>query len=261
MYVENIRSIARVDAGSLGVVRTSERLKEHMKEEWMTVESPAVPVALTPLGSGAAVTVDASRVVVAGYTGRDRAAVQRHIDELAEIGVAPPERVPMYYPMPPGTLVTDESVRVRGARTSGEAEPVIIVSGGRTYLGIGSDHTDRELEKEDIGASKRVCPKPLGPSVVEVDLASLDWDACRLRSWVDGTPYQEGLLRELTHPTHLLEGLTAGGADGPTGDVVLFGGTVPLLADTFRFGQAWRVALDLPTGEVIEHHYTVRREN
>ncbi|WP_143287436.1 DUF2848 family protein, partial [Burkholderia cenocepacia] len=36
----------------------------------------------------AAVDVDVERVVIAGWAGRDPAAIQAHIDELAALGVA-----------------------------------------------------------------------------------------------------------------------------------------------------------------------------
>lgn len=35
--------------------------------------------------------------IVAGWTGRDRAAVDHHIAELADLGVAPPSEVPLFY--------------------------------------------------------------------------------------------------------------------------------------------------------------------
>ncbi|MEO9527100.1 MAG: DUF2848 family protein, partial [Roseibium sp.] len=37
------------------------------------------------------------RLIVAGWTGRDRAAVDHHIEELAAIGVPTPSSVPLYY--------------------------------------------------------------------------------------------------------------------------------------------------------------------
>ena len=36
-------------------------------------------------------------LIVAGWTGRDKAAVQHHIDELAELGVPGPSQTPLYY--------------------------------------------------------------------------------------------------------------------------------------------------------------------
>ena len=37
------------------------------------------------------------QLVIAGWTGRDAAAIQHHIDELQAIGVPPPSSVPLYY--------------------------------------------------------------------------------------------------------------------------------------------------------------------
>ena len=48
---------------------------------------------------------DLEMVVVAGYTGRDRASVMHHIDELAAIGIPPPPTVPMYWKFPPWLLM------------------------------------------------------------------------------------------------------------------------------------------------------------
>ena len=58
-------------------------------------------------------------LVVIGYAGRDRAAVEAHIDELAEL--------------------------------------VVVMDGDETFVTPGSDHTDRVLEAVDIVASKGVC--------------------------------------------------------------------------------------------------------
>lgn len=47
------------------------------------------------LGQSMPLSVDT--LIVAGWTGRDHGAVQHHIDELAELGIAPPSQVPLYY--------------------------------------------------------------------------------------------------------------------------------------------------------------------
>ncbi|MEC9166239.1 MAG: DUF2848 family protein, partial [Pseudomonadota bacterium] len=36
-------------------------------------------------------------LVIAGWTGRDAASVQHHVEELAELGVPGPSTVPLYY--------------------------------------------------------------------------------------------------------------------------------------------------------------------
>ena len=52
---------------------------------------PALSFNVIPLqGAPAAVDVQIERVVIAGWAGRDPAAIRAHIDELAALGVAPP---------------------------------------------------------------------------------------------------------------------------------------------------------------------------
>ena len=48
----------------------------------------------TPTGP---VAVPIDNCVVAGWTGRDKAALDHHIEELAAIGVPGPSTVPLYY--------------------------------------------------------------------------------------------------------------------------------------------------------------------
>ena len=85
-------------------------------------------------------------VVVAGWTGRDAAAVTHHIEELSAIGVAPPSQVPLFYRVSNGLLTQAAEIQVLGQETSGEIEPLVIRAGGETWLGLASDHTDRALE-------------------------------------------------------------------------------------------------------------------
>ena len=120
-------------------------------------------------GTGGTIELTGFHAVVAGYTGRDAAAVQHHIDELAAIGVAPPPEVPMFYAVESNTVSSAEQLTVTGDKTSGEIEPLYVRHGGRYYLGIASDHTDRHIETFDIGDSKRACPKPVAGTVIPVD--------------------------------------------------------------------------------------------
>ena len=69
-----------------------------------------------------AVSVQVEEVLLAGYTGRDRAAVQQHIQELQTLGVAPPPRVPMVYVVPPNLVTMDGCIDVGSRHTTGEVE-------------------------------------------------------------------------------------------------------------------------------------------
>lgn len=214
---------------------------------------------LEVLGTGQRLHLDEYQAVVAGYTGRDEKAVRHHIEELAAIGVPEPPQVPMFYGIAPTSVTTARTVEVSADNTSGEAEPVLVRCKGAWYLGMGSDHTDRDLETKDIGESKRACPKPMAPQVVPVpDWTAFDWDAVRLSSSVDGAAYQDGRLEGLRLPDELLRLLRQRGADEGR-DLVCFAGTLPLIRGEFVAGTVWQLRLTLSDGRTISHTYEARK--
>ncbi|RKN37020.1 DUF2848 family protein [Streptomyces hoynatensis] len=214
----------------------------------------ALPIRVA--GTGEELALRPTRLIVAGYTGSDAAAVAAHIEELAAIGIPPPPTVPAFYDLDPALLTCEATVRVRGAQTSGEAEPVLIRHQGRHLLTVGSDHTDRAMERTGIAASKAACPKPVGRLAADLgaDLAALPWESLSLESTVDGTPYQRGGAGGLRHPADTLARMTAALGE-PEGDLVLFLGTLPLLTGSFVYGTRWRLRLGLPDGTRLEHAY------
>ena len=218
-----------------------------------------VPLTFTVIGTDERVTLSQFHAVVAGYTGRDAAAVQHHIDELAAIGVAPPPEVPMFYRMDAALFDNGGEHESSDNLTSGEIEPLYVRHNGRYYLGVGSDHTDRVLETADIGDSKRACPKPVSNQLIAVDsIAKLSLDRCRARSWVDGQLYQEGTLDGLRTPADIIEKLLAR-TDIGDDDFACLGGTLPLLDGTFREGTDWRMELTLPDGTTVENVYKMKK--
>lgn len=201
-----------------------------------------------------------AHLVVAGYTGRDETAVRQHIDELAAIGIAAPPRIPMRYDLDPALLTVESVIAVPGAATSGEVEPVLLRHHGRWYLGVGSDHTDRELERVDIAKSKAACPKALGPEVVPLPDGLADgsfdtaWDAGSAECSVDGVRYQAGSLRTLRRPSDLLARLGDLMAEVGADDLAIFAGTLPLIDGTFRHGRDWTLTLRA-AGHIVTHRY------
>jgi hypothetical protein len=183
------------------------------------------------------ITLAINSVVVAGWTGRDLAAVQHHIDELAELGIAPPSRVPLYYRASTALLTQSEGIEVLGEGSSGEVEPLLIRSGGKTYFGLASDHTDRDLEAYSVAASKQACAKPIATSLWDFDEIADHADDIRLRCWIDENGqevlYQDGTLAGIRPLAELCDG--AGLVDGTAmlcGTFAAIGGVRP--AQSYR---------------------------
>lgn len=159
--------------------------------------------------NGSAQHIEIKHLVVAGWTARDMKFVQEHIDELAEIGVAPPSAVPLFY-RASNLLVTQEStVEVLSADTSGEVEPLIIKVDGKLYLGVGSDHTDRKLEAYSVAHSKQVSAKPVSSELWDFSEVADHLDDLLIESWVDEgegwVQYQKGSLANIRPLTELIE--------------------------------------------------------
>jgi 4-hydroxyphenylacetate 3-monooxygenase len=214
---------------------------------------------LRVMGGDESVEVQVRHLVAAGYTGRDEAEVRAHIDELAELGVAPPEAVPMFYVLDPSLVTTASPLRIASGASSGEVEPVLVCWQGEIYLGVGSDHTDRDLETTSVLASKAACPKPVGPEVVRLVGEKADLDGATMRSRVDGVEYQAGSLARLRPPYDLLarvRGVIGDDLDG----LVLFCGTVPVLSGQFCYGSQWELELVTEDGACLAHRYVVQQE-
>lgn len=226
------------------------------------MSSEHTSLTLRVAGSDQPLELRPERAIVAGYTGRDEQAVAEHIAELAAIGVPEPATVPAFYELDPALLTTAGVVPVAGTATSGEVEPVLIRHRDAYYLTVGSDHTDRELERQEIAAAKAACPKPLGDTAVALgtDLAQLGWDAISASSSVDDVAYQHGQLAGLRTPEDLLTRLaeTVGQRDE---DLVVFGGTLPLLTGEFVHGTHWLMKLDLADGTSLTHSYETKQRS
>jgi hypothetical protein len=184
--------------------------------------------------SGAEIPFAIGDVVLAGYTGRDQSAVMKHVEELRAHGVPAPEQVPAFYRVSPDRVVVDQRISVLGKETSGEAEFTLFVSAGKLYVGVGSDHTDRALERVSVTNAKQACPKVVAPDVVSYEEVASYWSQIDLRSSVGPAgserTYQSGGVAELLDPEQILrliEKRTGGSLEG----VLVFSGTLPLAGD------------------------------
>lgn len=168
-----------------------------------------------------------NNLIIAGWTGRDAAAVQHHINELVAIGIPAPSKTPLYYRTGASLLTQSEKIEVLGNGSSGEAEPLVVQAGGKLWLGLGSDHTDREFEKTSVAASKQMCPKPVGTqlwswsSVADrLDDLVLSSEIFENGAWV---AYQKGALAKIRPLAKLIE--AAGMKDG----TAMMCGTLPAI--------------------------------
>jgi Protein of unknown function (DUF2848) len=172
-------------------------------------------------------TLAIEQAVIAGWTGRDPVARDRHIAELEAIGIARPASTPIYYRVAARRLTTEDSIEVSGGETSGEVEFVLIGWQGRIFVGTGSDHTDRKVETYSVTVSKQMCDKVVAPVLWELEDVRDHWDRMILRShaWIGGARvlYQEGTLDAML-PVEELVARGFGSAGLPDG-CAMFGGT------------------------------------
>jgi hypothetical protein len=186
------------------------------------------------------VFVEIKGAILCGYTGRNQEAVKRHIEELKKEGVKPPPSVPMFYPKPPQGIALDGDIFVQGHETSGEIEYVLLATRQGIWIGVGSDHTDRELERLDILKSKQVCPTILSRSLWKYEEIKDHWDEIGIRSWATKgdkkVPYQESTLAIILPPEELIR-LVQQKVRGPLEGIAIYSGTPPLKTEGIIFAD------------------------
>lgn len=145
----------------------------------------------------------------------------------------------------------DDEIEVIGDKTSGEAEYVLLCAGNEVYVGVGSDHTDRELESVSILKSKQICPNIMSSRVWNLKDVRKDWDEMILRSWVkkDGGKkilYQEAPLAAIITPEDLMEFVRNKLDDENLDSVVIYSGTVAIIPEKIIYSNYFEVDLYNP---------------
>jgi hypothetical protein len=198
-------------------------------------------------------------LVIAGWTGRDVAALEKHIRELEAIGVKRPKTTPIFYRVAASLLISDNTIEVLGGQSSGEAECVVYSLDDGLFVGVGSDHTDRKAEVVGVSLSKQMCAKPVSREVWRLEEVAAHWDKLVLRSYIaaDGRRrlYQEGSVAAMRPPTELFKlycgGLLPAGTAMFCGTLAVHGGIAP--SETFE------MELEDPVlGRKIAHSYRVK---
>jgi len=205
--------------------------------------------------------VEIDRLVIAGWTGRDHAAVEQHIAELEALGVKRPATTPIFYRASATRLTTADAIEVLGDASSGEAEFVLLQHAGRLWVGAGSDHTDREVEKYGVSVSKQMCDKPIAAEFWPIVEVAPHWDRLMLRAYIrdngERTLYQEGAVTAMLDPLALIEKSTGGG--DLKDRTLMFCGTLSARGGV-RPSDVFEFELDDPVlGRKIQHRYRVER--
>ncbi|MGH7003427.1 MAG: DUF2848 domain-containing protein [Alphaproteobacteria bacterium] len=195
-------------------------------------------------------------LVIAGWTGRNQEALEKHIRELEELGVKRPKTTPIFYRVAAALLTTADEIQVSGADSSGEVETVMFRLADGLWVGLGADHTDRKAETLGVSLSKQLCAKPVAGEVWRFDDVRPHWDQLVMRSWAwiggQRQPYQEGTVATMRAPADLIArygGLVAGGA--------MFGGTLAVKGG-IRTAEFFEMELEDPVlRRSIRHKYQV----
>jgi Protein of unknown function (DUF2848) len=206
-------------------------------------------------------------LIMAGWTGRDRAAVDHHIAELAALGVPGPGRIPTFYRLDPALLAGPVGeIHVLGEDTSGEVEAVLLSLADGLWVGLGSDHTDRAMEAHGVAISKQLCRKPMAAGLWRFDEVAPHWDQLILRAHIledgDRRLYMEAPLAAVPRPEDLIHDYVADlGLTNlpqlPVGTVVFMGaiGAIGGIRPAPRF----EMALEDPVlDRTLRHAYDVR---
>ncbi|VWB20761.1 hypothetical protein BPS26883_00829 [Burkholderia pseudomultivorans] len=199
-------------------------------------------------------------LVIAGWTGRDTAAMEKHIRELEALGVRRPATTPVFYRVAANRLDPAPAIQVSGGQSSGEAEFVLVRDGGETFVGVASDHTDREVETYGITVSKQMCGKPCANTLWRLDDVAAHWDRLVLRAYAtiggERVLYQQGSVTAMRTPDDLLAQFARHGGRFVDGTAML-GGTLAAIGG-IRPAEHFEIELEDPVlGRTIRHAYAV----
>ncbi len=221
-----------------------------------------MPVTLefTVLPDGSAKQVRIDDLVIAGWTGRDVEALEKHIVELEELGVPRPSSVPCFYRVGAENFTNGEELQFLGDTSSGEVEFILIGTDEGMLIGVGSDHTDREVETYSVPVSKQMCVKPVSKDVWRYADVKDHFDDLLLRAWAtengEKKLYQEGGVTAMRPPEELI-GLYLPGQTALPAGMAMYCGTLAAIGG-IRPADRFDVEIEDPLrGTKILYGYNV----
>ncbi|WP_404341940.1 DUF2848 family protein [Pseudoalteromonas mariniglutinosa] len=201
-------------------------------------------------------------LIIAGWTGRDKLAQLAHIEELESIGVKAPYFTPTFYKVGKELLTQSKNLDIIGDYSSGEVEFFIIKIDDEIYIGVASDITDRQIERDSVPLSKQLCPKPISKNVIKYQDLKDHWDEIIIRSHIHKgnkkSLYQEAKLSKLLRPEVLISEFGFSLETLPN-NLIIFGGTISIIGE-FNYSNRMTIELEDPiVNRKITHTYTVRK--
>ena len=205
-------------------------------------------------------SIEVDSLIIAGWAGRDRIALEKHIAELEREGVPRPKRTPEFYQIGVNLLTTAAGIQVPGDTSTGEIEAFVLKAADELWVGVGSDHTDRKLEATSVIMSKQACPKPIGTTLWRYSEIRDHWDSIEVRSYrYEGDEqfvYQRGKLSANLSGDELLDLLKRDHGAVPNG-TLMFCGTIPAEGG-IRFSKRFEMELRDPVRDLsIRHAYDI----
>jgi hypothetical protein len=220
------------------------------------------PLILHLTAHGTKLDFQVEKILNSGYTARDPRQAQQHIEEMRREGIATPKSIPVFFPKLADRITTAEGIEVLSNNTtSGEAEFVLLFDQDEIYVGVGSDHTDRILERHSIVAAKQMCPNVISREVWRYHEVKDHWNDLLLRSWVEKagqrTLYQEARLGTFMEVAELINRVKGQVADDLRG-LVFYGGTIPVIGGEMCFSSRFEARMiDEWTGRSLTCSYSV----
>lgn len=201
------------------------------------------------------------KMINLGRTSRNPEDIMKHLEELKKAGIKVSPGIPSYNPKIRDRITTGNEIEVLpNSKTSGEVEYVLLfTSNSSFYVTVGSDQTDRELEKSNVVLSKQICLNVVSPKIWHYKDVKDHWDDLIMRAWIkkDGNRhlYQEGKLGEMLRPEELIEKVRLRVSGDLTGAVV-YSGTFPIIGGELSFSPYFEVELiDGHLKRQIQHVY------
>ncbi len=195
------------------------------------------------------------------YAGRTKEDRQAHAQDVSQNGENIEEPSLDFSPVSSILITQNEEIEVMGEFTAGEVEFIIFISGGKTYITVGSDHADRRLEMLQSDLAKQVCAKPIASHAWKYEDISTNWDLLELKSETYNNGKwnlsQESSVTALLHPDDIIKEIKERGLPLDDG-CIYYCGTVSLEGGKFWYGSKYRVNLSMPNSDMdITHEYNI----